>query len=418
MLGGALCIKSVRQLSRLAIDADKAWPTPWVDTHAITWALTAWNYRKKITITGSTVGAQADYQIRFKIINDRGIDIPGSNTIHTGGVCEIDFRDLRFTNAAGTLLPYYIEPSYGYSSNNYCYVWVKVDAIPASPTTVDIYVYFGNMGAAIYSNGTNTFAAFDNFDDGNLVGWTERDPVACNWSAIAAAAKDGAAGCQGQMAAAGNGGILTWDASTFQSCRIEMWVRLPDADTLADCEGGIVYAWTDNTHFYRICLSDVGATERISVFEVNTSRAYSNYTIAAATWYKIQALCFFDGANIQFWIYVNDVYYTGYTDTTPEPTPGSVGIWNSNTNASRVYGDTFFVTKFVNPEPAISAIGSTEKYRTAYGISDIQEVSAGMTKGDLPVSNGTTIDKIAPGSIGTELTAQGPGNPLVYSYPP
>lgn len=419
-LGGGLMIKSPRKLSRIVIDSDKAWPTPWVDTHAVTWpaTLTSWNYRKKITLAGST-GLLSNYQIRFRIYNDRGPDIPASNTIYTQGVCQSQFQDLRFTNAAGVILPYYIEPSYGFNIGSWCYIWVKVDSIAASPATTDIYMYFGNDSAVSAASATNTFEAFDNFDDGNLTGWTEQDPIATNWSAIAAAMKDGIDGAQGQLAAAGAGGILTWDAATFENCLIEAWIRIPDADTLADVRGGLIYAWNDNTHYYSIVISDIGATEATTIYEVTTSRnTKTGEAWAAGTWYKLRVRAYKDGANLVIAGDVNDVNKVNYTDATPQATPARVGLFVASTNLSRVWADTFFVAKYANPVPTISAVQTWEAYKTAYGVSNITQVAAGMARGDIPVHDGTVINKISPGATGQELASQGPGNPLTWIYPP
>jgi len=61
-----------------------------------------------------------------------------------------------------TLLDYWLE-SYDSSVATF---WVEVDSIPASPSTVDIYVYYGNPSATTTSNIKNTFYVGDDFNDG------------------------------------------------------------------------------------------------------------------------------------------------------------------------------------------------------------------------------------------------------------
>ena len=71
--------------------------------------LTGWNYRKKITITGSSAGAQSNYpMVGLKVHRQTGSDsLPD---IYLGDKCKINFEDIRFTKSDGsTLLDYYIE---------------------------------------------------------------------------------------------------------------------------------------------------------------------------------------------------------------------------------------------------------------------------------------------------------------------
>jgi len=73
-------------------------------------------------------------------------------------------------------------------SNSYCYFWVEIsDDISSSSTTV--YVYYGKSGVTTTSNGTNTFLAFDDFEQYSLGatpssdrGWevTDGDPLVQN----------------------------------------------------------------------------------------------------------------------------------------------------------------------------------------------------------------------------------------------
>lgn len=57
-----------------------------------------------------------------------------------------------------------------------------------------------------------------------------------------------------------------------------------------------------------------------------------------------------------------------------------------------------------------------DKDWAAFGITDIKEVTAGMTKGDLLFFDGAIISKISPGSIGTMFTTQGLGAAPIWSY--
>ncbi len=107
---------------------------------------------RPITITGSSEELR-DYQV--KIVVPRDDDM------------RADFGDLRFYDANGNELPYWIE---SYDSEK-AIVWVKVPRIPTSGTT--IYMYYGNPNAESKSNGSAVFDFFDDFDNGlNETKWT------------------------------------------------------------------------------------------------------------------------------------------------------------------------------------------------------------------------------------------------------
>jgi thermitase len=128
--------------------------------------LPGWGYRKQKTITGSTAGAQTNYQMKLTVYKGSGTDSLG--VVYLGGNVRDDFGDLRFTKSDGvTLLDYWIE---SYTSGVSAVVWVKVDSIPASPNTADIYIYYGNPSATSVSNGAATFQYFDDFSTDK--GWT------------------------------------------------------------------------------------------------------------------------------------------------------------------------------------------------------------------------------------------------------
>ena len=75
-----------------------------------------WRYRKPITITGSTAGAQSDYQVRVTLTTAE-MENPYSNI-------KADGSDIRFTKSDGTTeLPYWIE---SWNNAGTSYIWVKI----------------------------------------------------------------------------------------------------------------------------------------------------------------------------------------------------------------------------------------------------------------------------------------------------
>ena len=59
-----------------------------------------------------------------------------------------------------------------------------------------------------------------------------------------------------------------------------------------------------------------------------------------------------------------------------------------------------------------------DKNWAAYGIENIEEVAAGMARGDLPFFGGAGIVILTPGPIGTVLTTQGVGADPNFTSPP
>jgi hypothetical protein len=131
--------------------------------------LTGWSYRKKITISGTTIGAQTNYQMKMTVYKSTGSD--SGTAVYLGTRVKDDFSDLRFTKSDGTtLLGYWVE---SYTSGISATVWIAFDSIAASPSTTNFYMYYGNSGATSASSGVSTFLFFDDFLGSSLSSqWT------------------------------------------------------------------------------------------------------------------------------------------------------------------------------------------------------------------------------------------------------
>ena len=107
-----------------------------------------WFYSRDITInnSGSTL---TDYQV---LVNLTGIIFPTN--------ANISGADIRFTEAGGSELPYWIE-NWDFT-NRSGKVWVNVTNIPAGVST--LRMRYGNPNATSSSNGTNTYLFFDDFE--------------------------------------------------------------------------------------------------------------------------------------------------------------------------------------------------------------------------------------------------------------
>ena len=133
--------------------------------HASTWADNSYNYRNKITLTGSS-GAGNDYQVLLKIGTDSSatgadFDLNGNAAHFPAG--QDDGGDLRFFGSDDTTpLDFWVEKV----ENNTAYVWIEV--ADNLDTNKEIYVYYGNNTPVNYSDGEGTFIFFDDFSVGSL----------------------------------------------------------------------------------------------------------------------------------------------------------------------------------------------------------------------------------------------------------
>ena len=107
-------------------------------------------YRRVITITERSGSNWTDYQVPVEL------NSTNFNFSHT----RFDGGDIRFTDTAGNLLPYWIE-SYDASAQT-AKIFVKVPSLPANATIV-IYMYYGNSEVDSASDGFSTFEVFDGF---------------------------------------------------------------------------------------------------------------------------------------------------------------------------------------------------------------------------------------------------------------
>lgn len=117
------------------------------------WLDPAWPIRRPIVITGSTAGALAGYQLRV--------------TVPYEPAMQADFDDIRFTSSDGTtLLSYWLEAKTDSTTADF---WVAIPAIPPSPSTTLVYLYYGNAAATSASNGVATFDYLGDYESSPVV---------------------------------------------------------------------------------------------------------------------------------------------------------------------------------------------------------------------------------------------------------
>lgn len=125
--------------------------------------LAGYAYRAPIVITGSSAGAQTDYQVVIELVKGSGGN--SGNTAYLNNHALNWPYDVRFTRSDGsTLLDFWREESDATDGT-----WhVEADSIPAYPGTGTIYVYYGKAADSDASSGDNTFLFFDDFPGSSL----------------------------------------------------------------------------------------------------------------------------------------------------------------------------------------------------------------------------------------------------------
>lgn len=106
-----------------------------------------WTKKKPVTIS-NTSSILNNYQINFTVDYDSDM--------------QPDYDDLRFVDANGNILNYWIE---NYTDTN-ASIWVKIPLILAGDTT--IYMHYGNPLVNSASNGKKTFIFYDDFSENTL----------------------------------------------------------------------------------------------------------------------------------------------------------------------------------------------------------------------------------------------------------
>jgi len=120
--------------------------------------LAGFQYQREIAIQENSGETLRDYQVLVEL---SGSDFPEE--------AEADGDDIRFTDADGRELSYWVEEFD--AGSEHARIWVKVPRIPANDDAM-VTMWYGNPGAESGSDGDEVFEFFDDFEDGDYNGWT------------------------------------------------------------------------------------------------------------------------------------------------------------------------------------------------------------------------------------------------------
>ncbi|MFB0559811.1 MAG: DUF2341 domain-containing protein [Candidatus Lokiarchaeia archaeon] len=303
--------------------------------------LSGWSYRKSHTIVGSTAGAQTNYQMRITVHYGNGTDI-GEN-VYCDYQCKADFGDIRFTKSDGiTLLDYWLEDK---ADGDKATFWVEIDSIPASPSTVDIYVYYGKSDSSTTSNGDNTFLFFDDFDDNILdtYKWPYHDG---EWSE------------RNQRLEYSGTGKSRIESSYTTDNNIPVVIELKGYwESGTYWEHNILVHFGDTNNYQGTQLEEKNEqlTMGKRVNGVWSSTSSTPFTYSQDTWYDIKSVI--KGGQI----FESHIDSTSVSGSYTERSSGRFVIRAEGSLSVTCYYDNVKIRRYANPEPTHGAWGNEEQ---------------------------------------------------------
>ncbi len=338
--------------------------------------LSGWQYRKTLTLK-RTNGALSNHIAKIRVGETSSSP---DHDVHCNGHVQSDFRDLRFTNAGGDMLNYWIESIVGNSPSSTAIIWIQFDYIGTSDTT--FYMYYGNSGASAYSNRESTFPTWKDFEQDEIgsdpSGITDIDNV---WSV-----QDDS----GNRVYKNSGdGSFRW---TIPSLTANYVLRFK-----VKYYSGTYNRWQvqlrkqDSNNFIFIgCISD---NNRIDIYEkidgTEYQRTYANYTYGTS-WHDVEVV-FRDGC-IAVRIGSTEIKYENLSITS---TPTENIIFNANSGSINGFDNLHFIAtdneldSIIDDDFTDGDIGSqwTIDYGSISGVS-FQETGGELQYSGTPSASG------------------------------
>ncbi len=297
------------------------------------WWNAGWRYRQRIAIEYSGADKLENYQV---LIND--VD---TASLIASGKMQSNCDDIRFTGSDGVQYNYWIESGCNTSTTD---IWVKVLKL-ASPGS-ELFMYYGNAGAVIGSDGNETFEVFDDFN-GTAIGdeWTTYGDTG-PWSIESGALK-----------------VADVDGSAY-SYIVNNGKKYSSNETFI-MESKVYFAGSSLWGGFTI-FSDASSTQHH--LDYNPGRYGDRATSTAQeapedpavnndTWYDAKFV--YDASTLYFYNNGALAYEDPLTSTT-EPLNGYTGIV-SNYYYDYVLWDDFRVRKYASTEPIINTPSTEEE---------------------------------------------------------
>lgn len=325
--------------------------------------LTGWTYRKSITLSRAS-GAVTNYQMKLLIGESSGAS---GEDVDCGGKCLSTFNDLRFTTTDGTtLLDYWIESITGTTPNQLATVWIEFDSIGTGDTT--FRMYYGNSEANAYSNGSDTFLFFDDFEGSSI--------DTGKWSGDTGSATVSSSICS---IVGGASSAKTIYSPTFSGdIALRAKAKLSDVNYTQLVMSEVPFA----NNFLDIW-SDTSATNHSNhtTAKNSTQTTFSNTAIGLGSYHIYDMVRNLSGTATAKTF--TDGVENGSGSTTNVPTVDLAAALRPWGTGNTQYCDWILVRKYLTTEPAWGAWGSQEDINDVTIAPAPLEVTASLSCGDI-----------------------------------
>ncbi|RZB28846.1 MAG: hypothetical protein AEth_01722 [Candidatus Argoarchaeum ethanivorans] len=350
-----------------------------------------WKYQQEIAIQENSGETLHDYQVLVEL---SGSDFPGD--------AQPDGDDIRFTDADGVNLGYWIEEFDAGSKR--ARIWVNVPLIPANGEA-KITRWYGNPSAGSESDGEAVFEFFDDFSGTvlDINKWYEDavnniDHTINNFFRFEGATKGGGnphpywiydgtdTGSQHQAKWTPlNSFILEWNS------------KISDVTAAEASEGGVAVITTDSTIIYYIAHLDAWAGGIVPRRYVVSATGY-NYASEVNSGDEAKFSIVRDGSS--YMAKINDMVVDSYMSSTQVSTIAlTAGACNTNhPYLDYVQINNLRVCKYTYPEPSVtleaarSSALSITKSPTPHSIRQFQESTITLSIKNSGTTDATDIE--------------------------
>ncbi|MCZ7399472.1 MAG: DUF2341 domain-containing protein [Candidatus Methanoperedens sp.] len=317
-----------------------------------------WLYFKDVTITNSG-SPLSDYQVQVSLAGDNFPLYANSSG-----------EDIRFTDASGNELNYWIE-SWDNSSKT-ASIWVKVPSIGSATI---IKMYYGNPMAISSSDGDKTFEFFDDFEDGNSAGW---NPTSNGiWQVFSENTN--------KIYQQSYDSLISERFISFENQK-KISDFIYDARVKSDSSingggfnVGIVYRFVDINNYYLMVFHPdypSGAFRPSKIVDgIETYMLFNlpmSFTPHKNVWYDFKIVA----SDMNFSAYINDNLIAEWADSSFSD--GFVGL---QTAEGRGQFDDIRVRKYASPEPSVSVGGETPNAAENFSFGHLTDVHIGYYPG-------------------------------------
>ncbi|MEW6593143.1 MAG: DUF2341 domain-containing protein, partial [Candidatus Hadarchaeota archaeon] len=300
--------------------------------------LDGWRYRRPVTVNSQV--ALTGHPVSLEVPLNRGM--------------RQDYSDIRFTLGDGvTLLPHWVESRDQESAK----AWARVSSVKAGKT--DLYVYYGNAGAAGAENGLAVFDFFDDASSDRTASYTQVDLYSAGMTGTLAY---DSAGRKYDISTVND--VSAWiTPAVGEDLEISFMAKTPAALAGFDQFGAVM--WYPGAGAYWLSARNVYPNAIVAVKNPNppsesistiASSSYTGYAFESDTWYRVRGRV--SGGELSFWISLENKSLA-VADHSYTYSLGYPGIMIFKSAPAAFSFKDVYVRKLASVEPAAS-VGAEE----------------------------------------------------------